>query len=202
MNRDIPWKGRNYSATNRFGFRLLIVGESVYHDKSSPNPAPSGQNLIKWVLNGMRKQFYTNIYQVVGGIRKAESTREQVDDFWHSVAFTNYIVEPVAATARKRPTDDMWVQAKEPFVANVMDLKPEGILVLGFALWNTLCYLGVVHADKEDIYAGEVILDGVAARARRVKHPSAGFSTNTWKPKVAVLLEECRVRKASALPPL
>lgn len=193
MQRDDPWVGTEFDSGGILGVRLLIAGESTYHDaqRSDPSLKPSASNLIRWVLDDWRKAFYTNVYQVCTNRKRRESSLDDVSQFWHSVAFVNYIPTPIGTHPRHRPSESDWRNAAQPFTEVVTELNPQGVLFLGKSLWWWVCHLNIVTSVHDDI--GSVpFVKRCNTTATWIKHPSSAFSSDKWRPRIEQLLQHVR----------
>ena len=145
-----PWVGSHYEdSDNRFGFRLLVLGESHYNDAMNENDqdpewieyrnSHGGEHVFtqfvvrKWGQN-RRASFFTIIAKVLSG------SAEWIDDDARSeilehVAFYNYVSRHVPwyqdDDRPKRPTSEQWRGSKAPFETVLQSLKPDAVLMLG-----------------------------------------------------------------------
>ena len=176
----MPWIGDNYWSARRFGKRVLVLGESHYEwEKDMPLLPPNLTiQCIEEQLAGEEPSiaFWTKI--AITFLNEHPSIEEK-REFWHSVAFYNYIQESVGFGPRVRLTEEMWEKAREPFNEVLYELCPQFIAVLGYDdLWCNLLDNGSQGSTKSDWRyphpEGE-------AWAFRMKHPSArGFSARKW----------------------
>ncbi len=110
---------------------MLILGESHYG-----KPEDYSDDFTKWVVNEYavkpenRLRFFTTIANTITG-HSGWMEDEKRKEFWHSVAFYNYIQELVGEGSRIRPSEEMWMQAKEFFLETLTTLKPDMVIVLG-----------------------------------------------------------------------
>ena len=179
----LPWIGDNYGAQSRWGKPVLIVGESHY--SSEEKGRQFTRNCVQKHIDGWDKSFWTNIRYCLGN---REISR---NDFWHSVAFYNYVQEIVEGH-KDRPTAEMWETAKKPFQDVVAQLRPQCIVVLGkTTTWKHLPtpdrkVKKRLEANGESsplAYYGNAL-------AGRIHHPSRGFSSRRWRPLVHRLIAE------------
>ncbi len=127
-----PWKGQNYEHGVN-GKRLLLLGESHYGAGAN---TPDMTNLyIKGYLASPRNiRFFDGIERLVTGGPLQFSQREQ---FWQSVAFCNFLQEALPDNKAPKPAR-LWLAARDPFVHVLHEFKPERLLILGTATWNSL----------------------------------------------------------------
>ncbi len=159
-----PWIGELYHANNRFGIRILVLGESHYGDESETRSTVTTE-VVRSLAQDERFAFFTKISKVLLGL----DGNTWLDDFsrgevWNHIAFYNYIQGFVSSDSRVRPTDEMWENAAEPFLEVVQTLQPKLILVLGKELGNRL-----------PVPAGDI-------EVCVIQHPSTGFSYEVWNP--------------------
>jgi len=116
-----------------------------------------------------RLPVFCRIHRLVVGGRGGFSDEKRAD-FWHRVAFYNYI-QIALEEQGDRPTYEMWQAAREPFLQTVRELTPNIILVLGIEL----------HRNLPPVPDGIIVCP--------VQHPSArGFSYDEWQPKVRLVI--------------
>lgn len=162
------------------GMRLLVLGESHYHET-----APIGLDLPDMTeevmarhLNGGNFQFFSRVEKLVMGA----TSPYDVTEFWHSVAFYNYVPVVAANGSRKRPPEKLWYgQAPYLFQDLIRQEEVEAILVCGTQLWRRMP-AGLV--ERRDAYqAGrrswrereyEVAMP-YRAVAAHIPHPSGSF---------------------------
>lgn len=130
-----PYVGELYE-NSCYSIRLLVVGESHYHE--DPNPSNDFTTVVV-EQNALQagNSFFTKLTKLLKGSGAGLSEDERVEA-WKHVAFYNYVQEIVGDAARISPTREMWKSAYEPFVEVVKRLKPDVVLVLGVGLWNNM----------------------------------------------------------------
>lgn len=177
-----PWIGSRYLGNNRFGLRVLVLGESHYGETSKFHPGFTTE-IVRWLAQDERHSFFTKTSKVLLGLDKTSyldsHTRGEV---WEHIAFYNYIPEFVSENPRDRPTPAMWASAEQPFIETVRQLAPQVILVLGKALSSHLPKL----PEHIDICC--------------IQHPSTGFSYQRWNPVFAQTLQRAQMKMQN--PPL
>jgi prevent-host-death family protein len=140
-----PWYGTKYDGSGIYGKRVLILGESHYHNCEEPGcrgleddskRLKRHRNLTRdvvyfWKNNPHRSPLSYQI-PALFGLGKAE--------FWEGCAFYNYLQSFAGIAARQRPNEDQWDERlSAPAFQHVLDeFKPERILVLGRKLWTSL----------------------------------------------------------------
>ena len=159
-----PWIGSKYKINNRFGVRVLVLGESHYGDASETRSTVTSE-VVRRLAQDERHAFFTKISKVLLGLDKNTWLDDKERGWvWEHIAFYNYTQEFVSTDPRVRPTEKMWINGEEPFLQVVHKLEPKLILVLGKELANNI----------PKIPNGIVVC--------KIKHPSTGFSYEKWNP--------------------
>ena len=181
-----PWRGDNYQSGHRFGKRVLVLGEAHYEwDKNMPLLPPDLTiQCIEEQISGEERPiaFWTKI--AIAFLNEHPSVEDK-REFWHSLAFYNYIQESVGFGPRVRPTEEMWEKAREPFNEVLSELRPQFIAVLGYRLWEKIPEDGSQGPPVSDAYGNDVHIwryqhpEG-KAWAFRMMHPSGPFSSRSW----------------------
>ncbi|WP_163391877.1 hypothetical protein [Enterovibrio norvegicus] len=174
-----PWVGSNYEDGFVDGKKVLILGESHYEWQENQILEPTLTcDCIKGQFSGgTTKQFWTNIaLSLLGYI----PNKDQREEFWNSVAFSNYIQSSVGRGARTRPTKEQWLKGKETFFELLEARQPQIVVVLGYELWGNLPESGVRGKDltlqPRNRHWAYQLTNGANVYALGFKHPSAGFS--------------------------
>ena len=165
-----PWVGDHYRTEGYGGKRLLLLGESHYHRAGgTDHPEMTRHIVFGLAIKGDNNGYSDRVLRLVTGASGPLSATQRAD-FWHQVAFCNFIQTGLAGP-RVRPTKAMWAAAREPFLQTVQELEPQAILVLGLGVaWNL-----------------PPVPSGISVC--HVKHPSSpGFSRKEWVPKVQAFL--------------
>ncbi len=193
-----PWIGSEWgnSANALGGLRLMVLGESHYHDE-----APVGTDIpdmTEWLINsyledGRKYPFLSRLERLVMSGRDHRPSR----DVWNALVFYNYIPVVAANEPRRRPPEELWHgAAPRLFGSLVSRLEAEAILVCGVELWRQMP-IGLI--ERKDAYqaAGrgwrereyEVALPHRAVAAH-IPHPSGwGWSYDRCKPVIQHLRE-------------
>jgi hypothetical protein len=168
-----PWIGSRYVTDGVRGIRLLIIGESHYA-KPEEQRSTFTAEIVRTRGQQGRFRFFTVIQRLVSGGRGPLPNVDR-SEFWERVAFYNYIQSFPGPRPRWRPTPEMWLAAREPFLHTLSELSPQLLLVLGNELFLNLPKL-----------PGEM-------NVCPVPHPSSrGFRYAEWQPKVQAALEVAR----------
>ncbi len=138
--KAFPWEGENY-ARGCLGCKIMILGESSY------GPQPLGYDHRKECIalandaigydNGEwnKSRFYTRIARIFGFDPHKREDRKR---FWQSVSYYNYLIgqQPGPRTC---PAESLWLEANEPFLEIVNDMKPDVVFAFSQRMWN---YIG------------------------------------------------------------
>lgn len=125
-----PWIGSRYYADNRFGQRVLVLGESHYGDDSEIS-SDFTSRVVQDLAKNQRSSFFTKVSKVLLGLNSDHWLDDKErGDVWEHVAFYNFIQGFVSTEARVRPSDEMWENSKEPFLELINTLKPQIILAM------------------------------------------------------------------------
>ncbi len=181
-----PWNGDRYG--ERSGKRVLVLGEAHYSWKAKPVlDAGTTRELVSNQISGDHTYaFWTHVARAF--IDKKPTLKEK-GDFWHTVAFSNYIQESVGDGPGIRPTPEMWKKAVPAFIELLERLTPQVIIVLGYSLWNHLPRdMGspdFVMDDPKNMRTWRYPLsNGRSCLAYPVRHPSSGFNGSKWYPYI------------------
>lgn len=188
-----PWIGNNYERGGVFDRRILILGESHY---GTENDNWFNENLTILSIQQKigeaegdptfyKKAFHTNIFKAFN--EKPDSNENKIE-FWHSVAYFNYVQGSVGEKPRERPKKDKWNLSFSSVKKTLDLLKPEIIVVLGYTLWENIW-------EKFDFEIYEKTTFNKNHNVHRlkleysplmfcIKHPSAGFSSDYFRPYV------------------
>lgn len=127
-----PWVGAYYGRESRFGVRLVVLGESHYHENPEFSDPGFTQDVVCTWGQQQRHRFFTVIAKVLHGSEDwiDDATRSEV---WEHVAFYNF-VQSVVPGARTPPTFRQWCEAQTPFESVMQSLEPDAVLMLGWRL--------------------------------------------------------------------
>ncbi|MDH7914640.1 hypothetical protein [Winogradskyella sp. SYSU M77433] len=195
-----PWIGNNYENGGIFNKKILILGESHY---GTDKDAWFNENLTRLSIqqkigeatgeNGKfyKKAFHTNIFKA---FNEKPATNENKVDFWHSVAYFNYVQGSVGDKPRVRPIKEDWEKSFQPTLDSIKLLKPDLIVVLGYTLWKNIW-----HRFENDVYEKTTFNNNHNIHKLRtdnnplmfcIKHPSSGFSSNYFRPEILKYINE------------
>lgn len=199
--RFLPWPPT--TSDPRFeGVRLLVLGESHYEEVSEERefrdvdaePTHTHEMVIRWGSRPEegRQVFFANLYTVLSGKPWAPDDPE-LEAFWNSIFFYNYVQKLVPGGARHAPSASMWTDAEKPFRAVLEEINPDAVLVLGQRLWDNMAKqdqdLGY-HSDGLGLICGYQLKGGRVVPAAHTKHPSSpGFAPLNWHKPVRNFLE-------------
>ena len=182
-----PWKGSLYAQGFR-GVRLLILGESQYSGSLLGAPALpkadetySTREFVEELgIGGPAKNrpFWTKVTRLVTGAQaRADLRSEERWNFWHRVAFYNYIQRWMPA-GKRSISAELWAEAEEPFKEIVQRLEPEMLVVLSQRL----------AAHIPSVSGLKVVV---------TSHPAAvGFTYSPWQQRIAEGIAEAKKKKA------
>ena len=198
-----PWRQEATYLTGIRGKKILILGESHYHnceedhgcDASAPERTREYHHEITrkvvrdWKDHPHRSPLSTSLPKLFG-MDKAE--------FWNQVGFYNY-VQSFLSAARVRPTKADWFSKDSAiaFQEVLDDLSPDRILVLGKGLWSALpsnqsevippvgerrfSLEGRFGSGVDDLAYWYSSRSGKPALAMPIVHPSSwGFRVDDW----------------------
>lgn len=175
-----PWIGSNFAATNRFGLRVLVLGESHYGDPQADNTDITPFVVRTYGMPVGGAQFFAKTVKVLLQMdSNVWLTAKDRAEIWEDVAFYNYVQEIVGDGPRQRPTNEMWIAAERPFLEVVDALRPHVVLALGRELERRMPAL-----------PSEIAVCNI-------QHPSTAFSYPRWNPRFADALAVARTRLAA-----
>lgn len=179
-----PWIGDNYISPDIFKYRTLILGESNYTTEENFGP----ELVINCVKCHLGENDDDNFSRFATKTRRTifEESLVSKDQFWHSVAFYNFVQFRVGDRSRTRPTEEMWKLSAPAFDEVLSAYKPERILVLGLSNWNQL--MRCVPAIKTGQDRATINYTGGALLAGYIQHPSSNLSYAKWGPAARGLL--------------
>lgn len=189
-----PWEGENYSCAP-FGKKVLILGESHYdwdpENNVADNPNVTSEVIQEQIDGDSKKAFWTHIAVIFLNRAPDLDAKRQ---FWHSVAFYNYVQTSAGDGPRVRPTPQMF-QDSEPAFFEVLELlKPEVVVALGFELWDNYLPNQTVDVAVEtktgQIFTHSYSYSGGKCVACRIKHPSSGFNGRDWHDRVMDIISK------------
>lgn len=172
-----PWIGPHYLEEGLGGTNLLVVGESHYGEEENLRSGFTRDVVRSKVYEG-RKAFFTFIAKLIVGRGTGNHIPQWEREWvWDRIAFYNYIQSMAGTNADGKVTDQMWKEAREPFLDVVEVTHPDAILVLGQTLSSHLPdKIGYSESDEVET----VVID----------HPSRGFRCDSWIEEVRELVGE------------
>lgn len=188
-----PWVGMNYQSVGFKKRKILVLGESHYRDKAMvPDETEwTCQCVAEQVATDYRFRFWTGIAKSFLG--KIPNLAER-KDFWHSIAFYNYVQKPVGKGPRVRPTEAMWKGSEVGFQSVLEALAPDLVVAFGKQMWEWLPH-EAVHNESKKILDHKVEVCGYRSGKDKIAttvslpHPSsAGFNGATWHPVIKELI--------------
>ena len=186
LNNEVkPWIGEQWNTSdNRFGTRLLVLGESSHSAEDSIGSFPP--NLITETVSGFlegkyRPRFHTVLTTLLSGRdSSSEVSAEERQNIWRSLAFVNFVPGVAAMYSRERPTNKMFAAGANGLREFMRTYEPRAILVCGYNLWGWVNW-GMISREGKPWEVPSPSLIG-SAWAAKIKHPSTGFSYQRWRP--------------------
>jgi len=194
----LPWVGRDYGSGKLFPLlRIMIVGESHYEwcKKCETEKSKRDKDLTTYcIAERMHRigepghiQHWGKIENAFLGKMPSASERR---DFWHSVAYYNFLQEVVGFGPRIPVEPALWTDARVHFPTVIESLRPDFIAVAGVGTWRELPpankLLDALQAGGKTLERRSYhLISGGHSIAGRIAHPSRGLGA-TWRP---VLLE-------------
>lgn len=180
-----PWIGDDYATGNKFGKRVMILGESHYQWDKAIQPYPElTRTAIRDQIDGTYTYaFWTRIVSAFLGYKPG---LEEKGVFWQSVAFYNYVQESVSFGPRIALKPEMWTRSETAFAEVLYEHAPQVLIVLGYRLWNHLADLDgswdepVVGAAQSQTWRYPIPKGGTCL-AYGIRHPSSGFTGRKWQ---------------------
>lgn len=149
----LPWVGDRFSSL-AFDQRLLIVGESHYHDNTPGSiEKHNSSNFTRQVIEELaieRLYYGTKIFP---NLHRALFRNDEFDSptFWNLVSFYNFIQRPME-TNKGRPSYDDFYKSWFPFLEIIRILRPKTCLFIGTSAANSL-----TEALKETDFVTDVV---------------------------------------------
>ena len=171
-----PWIGSKYFTNNRFGLRVLVLGESHYGDPADYRPEFTTE-IVRLLAQENRHAFFTKVSSVLLGLESGKLDDYTRGEIWEHIAFYNYIQDYVGTQARISPTSELWTAAQQPFLYMITKLSPQVILVLGKALGS--------HIPK--------LPDHI--QVRQIVHPSSShFTYKEANPLFSRAIQQAKIK--------
>ena len=135
-----PWIGKHYCTENRFGVRVMVLGESHYGAEGTEKPTET-EGVVQWFTQraqtgeGERMRFFTVIANILRGQGGWIGDGDLAQVF-QEIAFYNFVQTFVGDAPRGDPSFRQWVDAQAPLKTVLEALKPNAVLVLGLESWR------------------------------------------------------------------
>lgn len=195
-----PWVGQLYGRGPRFGAtRILILGDSHYEwcERCWADRVTRASDLTAYciaerlVLMGEpdQLQHWTKVENAILG---AASNLEARREFWHSVAYYNFLQEIVGFGSRIPVNSaEVWTRAQPAFFETLEALKPVLVVALGKRLWDGLPpaeSLESLAANGKTLRRRQYrLVGGTGVIVSGVAHPAAGLGA-TWQAVIQVAI--------------
>ncbi len=197
-----PWIGRDFGVGGVFGtLRVLVVGESHYEwcklclDQKIPRDADLtvyciAERLVQMGTRGLSRHWGVIENAFLG----AEATLIERRQFWHSIAYYNFLQMIVGDGPRVPVKPSLWSDACVPFLAVVEALRPNLIAVAGRRVWHQLppeySVLPTLHAAGKALDRRSYHLcSGRDVLTVSIPHPSRGLGA-PWHPILNLAMKE------------
>jgi hypothetical protein len=164
MDHFLPWVGENYNSQQK---KIMILGESHYWDDEFWDGET--KFVVEDYLKKKELRFFTSLTKIC--LDKTKLTREEKNDFWHSVLFYNYIPENLGKQG-DRPSKEQFQKGFEPFKKILNEYKPNYILVCGKQLWDNIPPEFGEEEGQKYYFWWFPIEGGKKAMAACIYHPS------------------------------
>lgn len=192
--RWLPFVGDHFSQLDETR-RLLVIGESHYHDKSEKSiEKHSSSNFTRRVVDELAINRWYYGTRIFPNLHRALFGHDNFDSraFWNLVSFYNFIQRPMV-TNKGRPSYDDFYNSWTTFFEIIEILKPETCLFIGTSAANSLKQAtqisnyrtdGVKWEEKiSNAYAKSAkLFDGDDNKTRLIfiRHTSQMFSWKKW----------------------
>jgi hypothetical protein len=117
------WLGSSYGLPQH---RVLVLGESWYGDVD-----PLIEYIPKWAAFKLKDATFARIFNAASGLDTATATATQRLDWWHTVAFYNFVPGSVGRSRDSRPTRAHYLSAAEPLELLLEEIGPAGVWIFG-----------------------------------------------------------------------
>ena len=182
--RFLPWIGERFNGENRFGVRVLVLGEAHYGETGKEDPTETAGVVRRATQlpregKGRRQRFFTVIANVLRGQRDGIDNSDLAEVF-QEIAFYNFVQEFVGDSSRIAPASQQWDDAQAPFKTVLGKLQPDAVLVLGLRLSSHI--IDWPHHIEHTV----------------IKHPSSSMRYDEAIPKFENLVERAKGRLANS----
>lgn len=193
-----PWVGKDYHDGNKFGKKILVIGESHYckdcEDVNESDCSDFTKNLIQTLVDGKTAGWTGTFRKFERSLVGHETTPEESARIWNSLAFYNYLQTAVDGPRKAGTTED-YDKSEDAFYEVLNDLQPDAIIVWGVTrMWDNMPSRGWEKGDEIEIDGyplkqGSYTLDnGHVIKAIWIYHPSSGYSWDWWNKAIKEVL--------------
>lgn len=122
---------------------------------------------------GWRTRYFTNLFYLLTGERGRDVPQSEWEAVWNSLAFYNFAQTARLTGPLMRPTKREWQDSIEAFRTVLSQLRPEFIIITGYALNGYVS--GMKGVKKMEAVIGVWIptAENAYAFARCIYHPSS-----------------------------
>jgi hypothetical protein len=190
----LPWIGNHFNSLSTEN-KLLIVGESHYHDNTPDSiEKHNSPTLTREVIEELAIERWYYGTKIFPNLHRALFRNDEFDSptFWNLVSFYNFIQRPMD-TNKGRPSDEDFHNSWSPFLEIITLLKPKTCLFIGTSAANSLVNAlqntdfstdGVKQEDYiSNAYAKTAILKDTQGNETQlifIRHTSQMFSWSKW----------------------
>jgi hypothetical protein len=165
----VPFVGAKYEEGLE-GARVMLLGESHYREEGADNCSGVTRAFTRDVFGSLetpvRKpgdgRYFPPLDRILTG--KERPSLEESAAAWERISFANLVQEFAGERPGQRPTSRQFKEGAERIMDAIDVLKPDVILALGRATWNSF-----TRGDfRNDLPSLDVEVRGHYARLRRV----------------------------------
>jgi len=119
------WNGSEFHAPTN---GVLILGESTYGEDP-----PLTEYIPSWCSGSQPDSTFSRIFNAFSGSDSSSATPSEREVFWATIAFANFVHQPIGPTRDHRPTTAHYRDAALALPTILQRLKPQlrGVLILG-----------------------------------------------------------------------
>lgn len=190
----LPWVGDKFSSLTN-DKRLLIIGESHYHDTSPESIAQhDSTTFTRLVIEELAIERFYYGTKIFPNLHRAIFRNDEFDSqaFWDLVSFYNFVQRPMV-TNKGRPTYEDYYSSWFIFFDIIKILKPRTCLFLGTSAAGAFNHAvqgtgfktdGIIFEETiSDVYARSAIISDSTdfqIQILFIRHPSQMFSWSKW----------------------
>lgn len=189
-----PWEGVNYKDGLLKGKKLLILGESHYDYEDNMATIYTVERYLKrreYNLESKSNRWqttYTRLTKVC--LDKINIIKSEVDYFWNSIVFYNYITKSLAQTCKQK--DKPWKDKSNTtsFLKVINFFLPGYMMVLGKGVWDNLPSDGWEDRIGADYFGFYNLANGNKCYSTYINHPASHNFLNNQKRNPKLIFRE------------